>query len=227
MLTARLAHPWDLTPREAIALQTELASKVDPHDGWEALNSVAGIDVSIKHGLARAAVAVLALPSLELVELRQAEGRVEFPYIPGLLSFREAPVILEALANLHTTPDVLIFDGQGCAHPRRLGIASHIGILLDHPTIGCAKSRLCGAYQEPDVERGAHTWLLDNDEVIGAVLRTRARVKPVFVSIGHKVSLPGALEIIQRCCSRYRLPEPTRRAHNLALRAMSQRIEQR
>lgn len=220
MLIARLAHPWNLTPREARALQGELASRVDPHDDWGALDSVAGIDVSIKGDVARAAVAVLALPSLELVELQQAERRVEFPYVPGLLSFREAPVILEALAKLHRAPDVLMLDGQGYAHPRRLGIASHIGILLDHPSIGCAKSRLCGAYEEPGMERGAYSRLLDGAETIGAVLRTRARVKPVFVSIGHKVSLASALEIVQRCCTRYRFPEPTRQAHTLALRAM-------
>jgi deoxyribonuclease V len=177
---------------------------------------VAGIDVGIKDGLARAAVVVLTLPQLELIEQACAERPATFPYVPGLLSFREAPAILDALATLTHIPDVLIFDGQGYAHPRRMGIATHIGVLLDHPAIGCAKSRLCGTYQEPGLDRGSRTWLRDGEETIGAVVRTRTRVKPVFVSVGHRVSLPTAIDTVLRCGGGYRLPEPTRRAHRVA-----------
>jgi len=209
-------HSWDLSPREGISLQRELARHIDLTDRHGPLKMVAGIDVGIKDGLARAAVVVLTLPQLELIEQACAERPATFPYVPGLLSFREAPAILDALATLTHIPDVLIFDGQGYAHPRRMGIATHIGILLDHPAIGCAKSRLCGTYQEPGLDRGSYTWLRDGEETIGAVVRTRTRVKPVFVSVGHRVSLPTAIDTVLRCGGGYRLPEPTRRAHRVA-----------
>jgi len=209
-------HPWDLSPREGISLQRELARHIDLTDRHGPLKTVAGIDVGIKDGLARAAVVVLRLPQLELIEQACAERPATFPYVPGLLSFREAPAILDALATLTHIPDVLIFDGQGYAHPRRMGIATHIGVLLDHPAIGCAKSRLCGTYQEPGLDRGSRTWLRDGEETIGAVVRTRTRVKPVFVSVGHRVSLLAAIDTVLRCGGGYRLPEPTRRAHRVA-----------
>jgi deoxyribonuclease V len=209
-------HAWDLSPGEAIALQKELAQRVSMDGLPDKISSVAGVDVGIRRGVARAAVVVLTWPELEVVERSLAQCAVSFPYVPGLLSFREAPVILAALKDLAYTPDVLVFDGQGYAHPRRLGLASHVGVLLDHPTVGCAKSRLCGQACEPKETRGSYTWLMDNDEVIGAVLRTRSRVRPVYVSVGHRIRLEKAIDLVLRCGRGYRLPEPTRRAHQAA-----------
>jgi len=216
VLVPAWCHSWDLTPREAIALQGELAQRINLGDEHGPFGMVGGIDVGIKGSLARAAVVVLTLPSLEIVEQVFSERPVAFPYVPGLLSFREAPVILDALARLRCVPDVLMFDGQGRAHPRRMGLATHVGVLLDHPAIGCAKSRLCGSHEEPGPDRGSRTWLRDGEEIIGAVVRTRTRVKPLFVSVGHRVSLGTAIDTVLRCGSGYRLPEPTRRAHRLA-----------
>jgi len=184
--------------------------------GANTYRTVAGVDVGIKGELARAAVVVMALPELSILERVVIERPVTFPYVPGLLSFREAPAILEALARLESVPDVLLFDGQGYAHPRRMGIATHVGILLDHPTIGCAKSRLCGSYEEPAPARGSYTWLRDRGETVGAVLRTRSGVQPVFVSVGHRMRLDIAIDLVLRCTRGYRLPEPTRWAHHLA-----------
>jgi len=209
-------HSWDLPPGEAMALQRKLADRVERRDRLDPVALVGGVDVSVRGNLARAAVVVLRLPDLDVVEEVTAERPVTLPYIPGLLSFREAPVILDALARLRTTPQVLIFDGQGIAHPRRMGIASHVGVLLDHPTVGCAKSRLTGTYADPAPERGSNTWLYDADEVLGAVVRTRDRVRPVFVSIGHRVCLDTAIDLVLRCGAGYRLPEPTRRADRVA-----------
>jgi len=210
-------HPWDLSPKEAIALQRELASQIDMTDANSALcrvltafHTIAGIDVGIKGEM------VMTFPELQEVERVCAELPITMPYIPGLLSFREAPVILDALARMEHTPDVLIFDGQGYAHPRRMGIATHVGILLDHPTVGCAKSRLCGTHEEPGPERGSYTWLRHQEEIIGAVLRTRTRVRPVYVSVGHRIRLETVIDLILRCGAGYRLPEPTRWAHRVA-----------
>lgn len=216
MLTPVVSHTWDLSPREAVALQRDLAGRTERRDRLDPVSLVAGIDVSVRGGLARSAVVVLRLPELDVVEQVLAERPVTFPYVPGLLSFREAPVILDALERLENTPQVLMFDGQGIAHPRRLGIASHLGVVLDHPSIGCAKSRLTGAYTDPAPQRGSRAWLRDGEELIGAVLRTRDRVKPVFVSIGHRVSLDTAVDLVLRCGGGYRLPEPTRRADRAA-----------
>jgi len=216
MLVPVIRHRWDLSPREAIALQRELVSRVIQKDVLPRITTVAGIDVGVKGGVARAAVVVMRFPELEIIEHVRAELPLAFPYVPGLLSFREAPAILEALAKLEHDPDVLIFDGQGYAHPRRMGIATHIGILLDHPTVGCAKSRLCGTFEEPGIERGSYSWLWDGKEIIGAVVRTRTRVKPVFVSVGHKMRLESAIDLVLQCGRGYRLPEPTRWAHRLA-----------
>ena len=216
MLTPTRHYPWDLPPKEAISLQRELAQYIDLDDHHGPFKTVAGIDLGIRGGLARAAVVVLKLPGLEIVEQVCSERPLTFPYVPGLLSFREGPAILDALASLKCVPDVLIFDGQGYAHPRRMGIATHIGILLDHPTIGCAKSRLCGTHEEPGLDRGSYTWLRDGEEIIGAVVRSRTRVKPLFVSAGHRVSLRTAIDTVLRCGAGYRLPEPTRWAHRVA-----------
>ncbi|MHB0859297.1 MAG: deoxyribonuclease V [Anaerolineae bacterium] len=207
---------WDVTPGEAVTLQATLRQRINLTSTLGPVRLVAGVDVGLRGNTARAAVAVLSFPELELVEHVTAEGEVAFPYVPGLLSFREGPVILDALARMASTPDVLMFDGQGYAHPRRMGIATHVGILLDHPTIGCAKSRLWGKYEEPGPERGAYTWLLADGETIGAVVRTRDHVRPLFVSAGHRVDHATAIDLVLRCGTRYRLPEPTRWAHRLA-----------
>lgn len=210
------SHRWDLSLQEALALQKKLAAQVIRQRQLGPVSKVAGIDVGLHDNVARAAVVVLNYPDLKVVDYAIATRPVTFPYIPGLLSFREGPVILDAMGKLAAAPDLLIFDGQGLAHPRRLGIASHIGLLIDLPAIGCAKSRLCGEYDEPGYERGSHVPLLDNGETIGAVVRTRSRVKPVFVSIGHRVDLPTSIEYVLACCRGYRLPETTRWADRIA-----------
>ena len=210
------SHFWDMSPQDARRLQMKLAAHVIRKNRLGTIKTVAGIDVGIKGDMACAAVVVLNFPGLDIAAQSTATRRVTCPYIPGLLSFREGPVILDALDRLDRKPDLLIFDGQGIAHPRRLGIASHIGLLSDLPSIGCAKSRLCGQYQEPGVERGSHVLLMDHGETIGAIVRTRTGVKPVFVSIGHRVDLKTSIDVVLGCCKGYRLPETTRQAHRLA-----------
>jgi deoxyribonuclease V len=213
-----LLHPWNVSPKEATAIQQRLRQLIRRKSNRPAIEvqRVAGIDVSIKKGIARAAAVVLSYPSLEPLDAALAEAPVSFPYIPGLLTFREGPVVLAALARLRTEPDLLIFDGQGIAHPRRLGIATHIGVLLDWPSIGCAKSRLWGKHEEPGTEKGNFALLYDGERVIGAVVRTRTEVKPVYVSVGHRIDLTSAIEYVLGCCKRFRLPETTRLAHRLA-----------
>jgi deoxyribonuclease V len=166
-----------------------------------------------ERGMAKGAVVVLRLPELTVVESTVAEERVEFPYVPGFLSFREAPLLLAAWERLSLTPDLVVVDAQGIAHPRRLGLASHLGLFLDVPTIGCAKSVLCGRHGDLGEDPGASAFLLDKGEVVGAALRTKRGTKPVYVSIGHKVDLEAALHWVLACCHGYRLPEPTRLAH--------------
>ena len=212
----RFTHRWNISPREAQALQKKLAEQVVEQPPAAPISTVAGVDVGIRGDFAQAAVVVLRYPSLEAMETAVATRPVEFPYVPGLLSFREGPAILDAVEKLTVFPDLMIFDGQGRAHPRRLGLASHMGVLLDLPTIGCAKSRLCGRHQKPEKERGSHVPLVDKGEIIGAVLRTRSRVKPVFVSPGHLMDVSTSIDYVLGCCRRYRLPEITRHAHRLA-----------
>jgi len=208
-------HRWDLTTAHAVEMQLALASRVSRTDEVTSPRFIAGVDISVDRvrGVARGAVVVLSYPDLKIVETRVVEGKVDFPYVPGLLTFREAPLTLAAFERLDIAPDLILFDGQGIAHPRRLGLASHLGLLLDTPAIGCAKSRLCGSHQIPDLEPGSYADLRDGDEIIGAVLRTKLGVKPVYVSIGHKISLESALYWVTQCCRGYRLPEPTRLAH--------------
>lgn len=217
-LVIRDLHPWDLSPADAIRLQSELAAQIvtDQPLPLDAIRLVGGVDVSVKNDISRAAVVVLRYPQLDVIEVAIAERPVTFPYIPGLLSFREGAVILDAMRKLATTPDVFVFDGQGVAHPRRIGIASHIGLFLDAPTVGCAKTRLTGVHTALSAARGSWQPLVDRGETIGAVLRTRANVKPVYVSVGHRATLDTARELVLRCATRYRLPEPTRAAHNTA-----------
>jgi len=209
-------HPWDVSPAEAREIQRQMRGRVLVQPPDHQPESVAGVDVGIKDGQARAAVVLLSYPDLVPFRAATAEMPVSFPYVPGLLAFREGPVALAALEQLTAQPDVLIFDAQGLAHPRRMGLATHLGVLLDVPAIGCAKSRLCGEYEEPGEQKGSWTPLVDGDKVIGAVVRTRDGVRPVFVSIGHRVDLETAVALVLSCAPRYRLPETTRWAHRVA-----------
>lgn len=217
-MRARQLHGWDLAPREAIALQGRLRERVVRADRIGAVRRVAGVDVGFEAEgrITRAAVVVLDYPGLALVEQSVVRVPTRFPYVPGLLSFREVPAVLAAFERLRTAPDLVVYDGQGIAHPRRFGIASHVGVLLDRPSIGVAKSRLIGEHRMPANRRGAWAPLRDASETIGAVLRTRAGVRPLYVSIGHRVSLRTAIRWTLACAPRYRLPETTRQAHRLA-----------
>jgi deoxyribonuclease V len=208
-------HGWRLSPSEARELQYKLAALVSRTNALTTPGYIAGVDISVDRarGMGRGAVVVLSYPELEVAEVQTVEDTIDFPYVPGLLSFREAPITLAACAKLKITPDLILVDGQGIAHPRRLGLASHLGLFLDVPTIGCAKSRLCGAHGALADEAGSYAELKDGDETIGAVLRTKAGVNPLYVSIGHKVDLESAVYWVLQCCRGYRLPEPTRLAH--------------
>jgi deoxyribonuclease V len=211
-------HRWDLTPKEAVALQQELRAEVvaDRPLDLAGVRLVAGVDVSVKNGVSHAAVVVATFPGLEPVEIARAMRPTPFPYVPGLLSFREGPVLEEAFGKLVAEPDVFIFDGSGYAHPRRIGIASHMGLWLGRPTIGCSKTRLTGRHEEVPPEKGASAPLLDKGEVVGAALRTRAGTNPVFVSPGHLIDLGSAIDLVMRCSPKFRLPEPIRLAHDAA-----------
>ncbi|MBI3140241.1 MAG: deoxyribonuclease V [Rhodocyclales bacterium] len=214
----RELHGWDLTPKEAVAVQARLAAEVVREDRLGEVRRIAGIDVGFEDDgrVTRAAVAVLDYPSLELRETAIVRTPTRFPYVPGLLSFREAPAVLAGLQRLAQPPDLILYDGQGIAHPRRIGIASHVGLLAGIPSIGVAKTRLIGSHGAVPDRRGAWVPLTDRGETIGAVLRTRVGVKPLYVSIGHRVSLETAIRWVMACVTRYRLPETTRRAHRLA-----------
>jgi len=208
-------HSWQVSPAQAQEMQRRLAPQVSRRNELPNHHLIAGVDISSQspRGLARGAVVVLRYPELTVVETATAEAELGFPYVPGLLSFREAPLILAAFARLYTIPHLILVDGQGIAHPRRMGLASHLGLLLDIPAIGCAKSILCGRHGPLALEVGSQAELVDNGEVIGVALRTRAGTKPVYVSIGHKVDLPTAVYWVKQCCRGYRLPEPCRLAH--------------
>ncbi len=214
-------HKWNLRPKEAIGLQKELAGLLksipSPALAISKLKRVAGVDVSYSKSDNRlfASVVILSYPGLEIIEEKVAQGLARFPYVPGLLSFREGPIVLKAFAKIKNTPDVVIFDGQGIAHPRGLGLASHMGLLLGLPTIGCAKSRLIGEYKDPGTKRGSYSALTFKNKLVGSVLRTRDKVKPVFISKGVNIDLPSSRKIVLACCRGYRLPEPTRQAHIL------------
>lgn len=216
-------HAWDLTVAEARETQTRLMRMVSRTGAVSEPRFIAGVDVSVsrERGLATGAVVVLEYPALAPVEVRASSGELAFPYVPGLLSFREARHILAACEMLETKPDLVIVDGQGIAHSRRIGLASHLGLFLDTPTIGCAKSRLCGRHDEPGTAPGSVADLIDNGETVGAALRTKAGVKPVYVSVGHKIDLTSAVGWVLECCRGYRLPEPTRLAHQAAGRALA------
>ena len=201
-------------------MQERLASLVVRCDTFRRVKSVCGVDVGISGEFATAAAVVLSFPDLEVMEQRSSRSRVRFPYIPGLLSFREIPALLSALKAVRSDPDLIIADGQGIAHPLRFGLASHLGVLLDRPVIGCAKSRLVGEYGEPGLEKGDWEYLRDREEIIGVVLRTRREVKPVFVSVGHRITLHSAVYYVLQCCRGFRITEPVRAAHRLAAHAV-------
>ncbi|MCS6814392.1 MAG: deoxyribonuclease V [Cyanobacteria bacterium] len=211
-------HDWNLPPHQAISLQRQLAQQVvdDRPLLLDDVRLVAGVDVSVKGNQSHGAVVVLTFPDLTLVETCCHQMITPFPYIPGLLSFRELPVLLAALQQLRHEPDVLLVDGMGRIHPRRFGIACHLGLWLQKPTIGCGKTPFVGTFAEPAPDRGSMSELVQAGETIGAVLRTRSQVKPVFISVGHLADLPTAIELTLRCTTRYRLPEPIRLAHQAA-----------
>ena len=211
-----ISHRWDLDPAQARSLQAELAEAVDttsPLGPWKTL-AAADVSYNRRAPILFAAVVVVEAETFAVIERVGVASPATFPYIPGLLSFREAPPLLEAFAKLKTRPDVVLCDGQGFAHPRRCGIASHLGLRLDIPTVGCAKSRLCGTFDEPGPNRGDRSPLMDKGEVIGRVLRTRDRVAPLFVSVGHRCDLEGAVNLVLATTRKLRLPIPTRLAHD-------------
>ncbi len=212
-------HAWPLTVAEGIAIQERLRGEIITTDQFqEPVQYVAGVDMGFEAEgtISRAAVAVLSFPALQLQESAIARRPTSFPYIPGLLSFREIPAVLNALEKISLTPDLILCDGQGIAHPRRFGIACHLGLIVDIPTIGVAKSLLIGKHQEVAEERGSWQPLVNRGETIGAVLRTRTGTKPLYVSSGHRVSLNTAIDYVLRCTPKYRLPETTRIADKLA-----------
>ncbi len=212
-----MQHPWDVSVEEAIAIQQRLRPLIQESQSiaLDQVRTVAGVDASYRD-VGQAAIVVFSFPALEIVDQATAARESVFPYVPGLLSFREGPVVLDAMEKLRVQPDLLIFDGQGYAHPRRFGLACHLGLYLDRPSIGCAKTRLIGTYQEPGPRKGDCSPLLDEGETIGMVVRTRPHTNPLFVSVGYKIDLPTAVEAVLRCVRGYRLPETTRAADHLA-----------
>ena len=228
-------HDWNLTPTEAVELQKELRDQVRIAPLKREVNLVAGCDISFNKfsDIVYAGIVVLRLPELEVVDSATVITKTRFPYIPGLLSFRETPALLEAWERLKTEPDVVMLDGQGLAHPRRFGIACHFGLLVGLPTLGCAKTVLRGKYDEPDEKAGSYSLMTDKGETVGAAVRTKDRVAPVYISVGNRIDLPGAIKLALRCVkgyqaddegetlfdiksaskSKYRIPEPNRQAH--------------
>jgi deoxyribonuclease V len=207
-------HPWKVTTKEAVQIQAELREHIELHDTFDTVRVLAGADVAFdKHkNEGYGGVITYSFPELEEIERRGVKAEITFPYVPGLLAFREAPVLLKAFASLESEPDVVLFDGQGLAHFRRMGIATHMGIVLNKPTIGCAKSRLIGTFDEPGARVGSYSPLVHGRETVGVVLRTRRRVKPIFVSQGTNISLKTTIEIVLKCVDGYRIPKPTREA---------------
>lgn len=211
-------HLWNVSPREAIQIQQDLRPRISRQYDLSKIHYIAGADIAWERNAPKdysgyAGVIVFEFPSLREVERVWAYAHGTFPYVPGLLSFREIPLLIPAFEKLTIEPDVILIDGQGIAHPRRIGIASHLGLLFDKPSIGCAKSRLIGTHREPAPPRGSHTRLLDKGETIGAVLRTRDGVNPIFISIGHRMDLKHAISLTLACSDGFRIPKPTRLAH--------------
>ena len=213
-------HSLDLSPAEARRLQGELASRVveGPPLDLSRVRYVAGADVSTQGDLGYATVVVLSFPDLSVVEVRGYESRLTFPYVPGLLAFREIPSVVGALREVESEVDAVIFDAHGLAHPRGMGLASHLGLFIDVPSVGCAKSRLVGEHEEPGAEKRDTADLVYRKKVVGKVVGTRPRVSPVYVSVGNRIDLVSSVDLVLQCCTRYRLPETTRQAHNAANR---------
>ena len=208
-------HSWRVTPREAVRIQKDLGRRLVFRPPKKPIRILAAGEVAYRafEETTFAAVLLFRYPDLTLLESVSATGKTLFPYIPGLLTFREAPVLMQAFSRLSVKPDVILLDGQGVAHPRSMGIAAHLGFLLNLPSIGCAKSRLCGTYEEPGLEKGSTASLIDGERTIGTVLRSRTGVKPVFVSPGHRMDIATSIRIVLSLCHGYRIPEPLRQAH--------------
>lgn len=215
----RFLHPFDVTPQEAKKIQEDLCCLVEPRGHLKKMDLILGVDVSFRaeDGSVHACLVAFSIPEGRTLEVVTAEGKATFPYVPGLLAFREGPIVLAALEKLRLEPDVLLFDAQGLAHPRRMGLATHLGILLDRPSVGCAKSHLYGEYEHPPMKRGFWSPIRDrNGDILGAVLRTRDGVSPVYVSVGHKIDLKTAITLVIKTSPRFRIPEPLRLAHRLS-----------
>ncbi|WP_310688177.1 deoxyribonuclease V [Aliifodinibius sp. S!AR15-10] len=220
----------NITPKQAIQIQEELRNKIELEslDLDQGIKTVGGADISFNRGSNRvhAGIVVLSLPNLEVKARSLISTEVDFPYIPGLLAFREIPALMEAWEQCRQKPDVLLLDGHGIAHPRRMGIATHFGILANHPTIGCAKNVLTGSYEEPDTEKGKYSYLMEANEKIGIVLRSRTNVNPIYISPGHKTDFEDTLAIVGKALSRYKLPETTRATHRLVNELRKGEIDQ-
>lgn len=206
-------HSWEVSPQEAIKIQKDLKSNISLKKSFNKIDKIAGVDVSYYQNKMIAGVIIFKFPNLKIIERQSFVASINFPYIPVLLTFREGPSILSAFKKIKNEPDIILFDGQGIAHPRRMGIATHLGLFLNRPTIGCAKSRLSGKYTSVGEQKGDYTPLKEGEEVLGVVLRTRKGVKPIFLSPGHKINLPNSIEIVLKCIVKYRLPLPVREAH--------------
>lgn len=211
-------HSWKLNIQQAIEIQNQLRSELLLKNTFSKLETIGGADVFYpkEKEILYGAIAVFSYPDLRLIDWATARGRVSFPYIPGLLAFREGPILLKVFERLRIKPDLMIFEGHGIAHPRGLGLASHLGLWLDLPSIGCAKSPLVREFKPPALFRGSVEWVLIGDKKVGAILRTKDKVKPVFVSPGHRIDLKTSIEVILNACRGYRMPEPLRKAHQLS-----------
>ncbi len=222
-MNPKINHPWNLTEPEAMLLQQRLAAKVINTDQLNEVKLIAGVDVAYAKSSEQtvAAVVILDADTLQVIESVSTEYHAQFPYIPGLFSFRELPPLIKAFEQLNHSPDLVVCDGQGYAHPRRFGLACHLGVLFDMPTIGCGKTKLIGEHGQPDTERGASVPLWDNGETIGSVLRTQSNINPIYISIGHRISLATACQWILKLSPKYRLPETTRKADQLVRAAIN------
>ncbi len=209
-------HNWNLSVQEAIELQKRLRGQVVSTSWPQKVDLIAGVDMGLDGDYARSAIVIMTWPGLEPIEAKTAVSQVKFPYVPGLLAFRELPTLLKAIEQIKNIPDIFLVDGQGIAHPRRFGIASHLGVLIDKPSIGCGKTRLFGKHEKPKPVRGSCEFLYDCEDKIGAVLVTRDGTNPIYVSVGHKVTLEWSIDFVLKCSPKYRIPEPTRLADKLA-----------
>jgi len=208
-------HKWNISPKEAFKIQKTLLKKLSLKNSLKKINTLAAVDVSYKNGKSKACIYIVRYPDLSLIESRVVTLKTNFPYVPGLLSFREGPAVLRCIKKLKTKPDLFLFDGQGIAHPRMMGLATHMGIILGVPSIGCAKSFLYGSYTgKPGLKKGSSIYLKSKDgKTIGAILRSRDGIKPIYVSPGHKVDLKTSIKVVLRCLTKYRIPDPLSMAH--------------